>query len=503
MDLRIVKRLTKLKSCIKEYQTVKIRQFSEGHSSEIGNYRLLSNNSLTENYLYSDIYSRCGIVSENKEVLVLSDSTDFDYSKQFRRIKPNSGLGYIGNGSGLGYNAHVSLVVDATNESIYGLSDIYLWHRVAKKSPFRLLTEARTEYNILKKKQLSGFLSPIEEKRYEELSTFSIEIDGQKYSTIYQLPFEYRESYRWLQGIRNSDSVLSNVNKVTYVQDREGDMYDTFVNLPTLDAHLLIRSRSNRPILTADGKKHHIHDYRHELTELGKHDILVRDRDTGIERTARIGIKSATVSLLRGSLNAQYEQAYPNSVTVNVVYAEEVATSVPADKEPIFWCLITTHEVTTLEQVIKITYWYSMRWIIEIFFRLLKKSGFQLEASELETGYALRKLGILTMEAAIQALQLKQARTGDETLGIDTIFTEQEVECLESILPEWEGNTDKQKNPFPSHSLPWATWIIARLGGWKGYKNNRPPGVLCLRNGLLKFKNIYYGFKIANSKSCV
>ena len=305
------------------------------------------------------------------------------------------------------------------------------------------------------------------------------------------------ESYRWSACFEQSTAVLAPTATSTAVQDREGDLYETFVRERADNLHLLIRSKMDRTIQLASGEQAHLHDYRNALTEMGQHTIKVRDRDTGKERNAVIAIKSAPVTLLRGNLRAAYMADYPTSVSLNVVYAEEVASSVPAGKPPIFWCILTTHKVETLEEAIQITYWYSMRWLIELLFRLVKKDGFRLESSELETGYALRKLGILTMEAAVKVLQLKQARGGDETLPIATVFTDHEVECLEKLTVKLEGVTEKQQNPFKTRTLPWATWIIARLGGWNGYKNNRPPGILTLKMGLDKFNIIYIGFTIS------
>ncbi len=41
----------------------------------------------------------------------------------------------------------------------------------------------------------------------------------------------------------------------------------------------------------------------------------------------------------------------------------------------------------------------------------------------------------------------------------------------------------------------WATWIIARLGGWKNYNSKRPPAPIVLKKGLDKFTAIYQGVK--------
>jgi hypothetical protein len=68
---------------------------------------------------------------------------------------------------------------------------------------------------------------------------------------------------------------------------------------------------------------------------------------------------------------------------------------------------------------------------------------------------------------------------------------------LEDVLPRFEGKTEKQKNPYPRNNLAWAAWIIARLGGWKGYASQRPPGVIIFHDGWMRFHDILDGWRIA------
>ncbi|MBI3882724.1 MAG: transposase, partial [Sphingobacteriales bacterium] len=39
-------------------------------------------------------------------------------------------------------------------------------------------------------------------------------------------------------------------------------------------------------------------------------------------------------------------------------------------------------------------------------------------------------------------------------------------------------------------------WIIARLGGWKGYSSERKPGITTLWIGLEKFYDTYNGWRM-------
>lgn len=501
MDRRLAKRLEFTRILLAKHQTVHLRPHLKGHTEEMGFYRLLRNKNVTEEALVEAL--KQNLVSmdfTDRSLLVIADSSDIDYSRQRRRIQPDSGLGPIGNDKGYGYNVHINLAFDADHGGLYGIPDVQLWSRQEGPSATRQLRQlGKRRRKLVHQYRAQGTLSKAQIAERQELECKTIQTSTGSYRSSYALPLEARESHRWQTCITRSRSCLRGARQITYVHDREGDIFDTLVLAREENEHLLIRSKSNRVIQTLDGQRKYLHDYRHELEELGYQDIEIQDPTTGKKRHARIGIKSAKVHILREKSRAAYHRHYPASVEMNVVYAEEMPQTVPAGEAPVFWCLLTTHAVDTLEQAIQIVKWYAQRWWIELFFRLIKKSGFQLESSELETGYALRKLGILTMEVAVQVLQLKQAREGDQSIPIEAVFSPAEIECLEAISPRWNGNTEKQKNPFPKRTLPWAAWLISRMGGWKGYKNNRPPGVLTIRRGLDHFNLIFIGYSFSSS----
>ena len=84
-----------------------------------------------------------------------------------------------------------------------------------------------------------------------------------------------------------------------------------------------------------------------------------------------------------------------------------------------------------------------------------------------------------------------------EPLPASICFSEEEIECIEMHCSNLEGKTQKQKNPYPKSSLRYATWVIARLGGWKGYTSERKSGITTLWIGIEKFYNIFIGWQHA------
>jgi hypothetical protein len=160
---------------------------------------------------------------------------------------------------------------------------------------------------------------------------------------------------------------------------------------------------------------------------------------------------------------------------------------------------LTTIPVRTFEEALMIIEWYGCRWMIEEVFRILKKEGFDIEASELGSGKSVRKLCLLILDATIKIFQMRICLEIDEgePLPACVCFNNEEIDLIEMQCNNLEGKTLKQKNPYAKKSLQYATWVIARLGGWKGYAKERKPGITTLWNGLKDFYSSFKGWTLA------
>ena len=114
----------------------------------------------------------------------------------------------------------------------------------------------------------------------------------------------------------------------------------------------------------------------------------------------------------------------------------------------------------------------------------------------LESIQAIQRLTILALSVAVRILQMLTRRDQPE-LSATYVNSYQEQQCLSAIAPSLSGRTSLQKNPDPPYSLAWATWIIARLGGWSGYRSQKPPGISTLVCGLRQFESFFQGWKLA------
>ena len=74
----------------------------------------------------------------------------------------------------------------------------------------------------------------------------------------------------------------------------------------------------------------------------------------------------------------------------------------------------------------------------------------------------------MALSVAVRTLQMVEGRDNTQ-LSAALTFCQQQQQCLSVIQSSVEGDTQKLQNPYPQGCLPWATWIIARLGGWSGY----------------------------------
>ena len=116
------------------------------------------------------------------------------------------------------------------------------------------------------------------------------------------------------------------------------------------------------------------------------------------------------------------------------------------------------HPATTLAEAAWIVELYRRRWIIEQLFRTLKSQGLDLEDSLLSDGEALERLAAAALIAAASVMPLVQGRgEAGATLSATRVFAPAEISVLEPLVRKLEGKTAKQKNPYPKHSLAWAS----------------------------------------------
>lgn len=496
MDTRLVKRLDSFELRLEAIQQVSVRGLSKDRSEETAFYRLMNNDELTEDILIERATNKTSELVEGLHILAISDTTDIDMSRHRRRLKPNSGLGYIGDGKGYGYNCHATIAVDASSGMVLGLANSYLWCREQSESLYTQLRKASAKRNKLKKLAKCRSLSSKEAEEFCELTNASVVFEGEEYKSPYSLPFEARESYRWLSSSLQTQKRLGAAARITHVMDMEGDIYDVFEKVPSEKSDLLVRCDGLRacssPTQTSSQKGLVLQQYRQSLPTLGTLTISIRDTKTHKTKQAKFDVRCAPVRIYNPRLNSKHQQKLLPWIDLYVVFAYQI--NAETGETPLNWCLLSTHKVQTFEDACQITAWYARRWLIELLFRIIKTEGFDLESSELESGCAIRKLGLITLNTAMNVMKLKQARDGDTSLPIEAVFEPSQVQCLEAISPDYDGKTEKQKNPFEPKTLPWAAWVIARLGGWKPGNKARPPGILTLKRGMDNFNLIYMGF---------
>ena len=176
------------------------------------------------------------------------------------------------------------------------------------------------------------------------------------------------------------------------------------------------------------------------------------------------------------------------------MYAIHALEANPPDGEdPAEWMLLSNMPVTSLEDACERVRWYSLRWRIEMFFKVLK-SGFRVEACRL--GTADRLICYLTLMGIVawRLFMLTLLARTDPTLPCTQFLSEQEWTVL-SIKSQGKGRPPREA-PRIAEALVW----IAKLGVYLARKNDGPPGTLVLWRGWKRLMDLTEGWCLANQQ---
>lgn len=353
-------------------------------------------------------------------VLVPQDTTYIDYTAH----PETEGLGPLGNHKGRGIVCHTTLAV--TPEGV----------------PLGLLAQK----NWVRDAETYGALTA---RRKREISD--------------------KESIKWLESVDALKQARMVCPDTTFISvgDRESDIYDLFAMERPDGVELLMRAAWNRAVVDE-------HRYLWETVcaapALGAVEIRLPRNAENKARNCILTLRSTQVKI---KPPRSRKKGLP-AISMWAVLARE--ENPPADCAPVEWMLLTTIPTLTIEQAMERVHWYTCRWSIEVWHRILK-TGCRIESRQLET--IERLLVALTLYSIVAwriFFATMLARVGPN-LPCTVLLTEvewQALYCTTHRVPI------AQKEP---PSLGDAILWIAKLGGFLARKGDGNPGPQVLWRG--------------------
>ena len=308
-------------------------------------------------------------------------------------------------------------------------------------------------------------------------------------------PIEEKESYRWLEGLRQSREVAQQSPGVTCVcmGDSEADIYELFAE-PRGDrspVHLLVRASFDRRLTKESNESsRHISDAVLATPVRFTQKIFVRARKAKVSCEKRGRRQPRKSRKAKVEVHATQVTLRPpwrpdrrfSPVSVNAVLVRELDP--PKGEEPVEWLLVTTLPIDSVELVRQIIRYYTVRWMIEVFFRVLK-SGCRIEQRRFEHMDRLLPCLAIYLIIAWRTLFVCRLARSRPDLDCEVVFESSEWQSVWTVIHQ-------QPPPRPPPCLEKMVRLIARLGGYVTRRD--PPGPQTLWLGLQRMRDLAWAW---------
>ena len=304
-------------------------------------------------------------------------------------------------------------------------------------------------------------------QQYETRETAKIELSKEKKS---RRPIEEKESYRWLETAREALELVPDNVKPIIICDREGDFYELYAEMLSLNASFVVRVTHDRD--TVDGNQSN--QQLRRTAACGEVEISI-PRDTRANapaRTAKMEIAYCSVAIAKPKRSGK---EIPKQLVLNLVRITEIGES----KEPIEWFLATNMSVENAEDAMKIVGYYVHRWKIERFHYILK-SGCQVEKIQQRTYGRIQSMLLIYSVIAAFILAMTYFARSVPDAPCDVFLEEDEWKILYRLI------TRKPIPPDKPYSIKTAVEYLGELGCYKHSPSDGDYGVKSVWQGLTK-----------------
>jgi Transposase Tn5 dimerisation domain/Transposase DNA-binding/Transposase DDE domain len=306
-------------------------------------------------------------------------------------------------------------------------------------------------------------------------------------------PFEDKESHRWRDSLEASRELAGRcpTTRIVWVADSEADIFEVIgagmeEPRPT-NFDWIVRACQDRSVVCETAKSYLRETVMATPVLFGKTiQVRARKAKVGCEtrgrrqprkpRKAEMEVRAARVTL-RGPYRPGGKLA---DVTVNVVIVSEV--NPPADDVAVEWILITSLAVDCAEQVRLVVEYYTVRWMVEVFFRTLK-SGCRVEERRFETLEALLPCVATYLIVAWRTLFVCRLGRALPEISCEAIFEPAEWKSVYSVV-------HRKPTPAQPPTLQQMVRMVAQLGGYVNRKRADEPGPQTVWLGLQRLQDI-------------
>lgn len=370
-----------------------------------------------------------------EKVLLVQDTTSFNFSHH----PATTGLGALANAASRGFLAHSTLAVSQSGVPL-GLMEQQVWVRQDEDMG----------------------------KRHQR----------------HDLPFEEKESYKWVKGLP-APAAPQPQQPYVVVCDAEAHIYAFLDEMYEQGLDFIVRAADARSFTQAG----------QALFTTLAHQPVQQHFRFSLKRHPEREAREAVLELRFSHLTLKRPQrAVAKRATLTVFVVDVLEPHPPNGEAAVHWVLLTSLPVDTVEQAHQITLWYTYRWLVERFHFVLK-SGCKLEESQLRQAERLERLLAVYSLVAWKLLwltyQARQTPAAACTVALQTV----EWHALYAFIHR------TQAVPNTAPSLRQAVRWIGQLGGFLARKGDGEPGVKVLWRGWTRLQDIVSMWLISHPPS--
>lgn len=248
------------------------------------------------------------------------------------------------------------------------------------------------------------------------------------------IPIEEKKTFSWIKGMRDCMELKARMPNTSIINilDREADFFDLFddrrKNCPSID--LIVRAKHDR----GTTGEHKLFDTVRLSRIQTRLEIKVPRQSAKSKKSKQKArpkrserIANVAVRYTRVNLNPPSHCKDRNVIPIWIVHVME--DTPPNGVDPLEWFLLTTIEMGSISDALNCIKWYSLRWRIEDWHRVLK-SGCGIEKLAHQTAERLRRAIAINMVIAWRIMLMTLLGRKTPELPAELLFSDLEIKVL-------------------------------------------------------------------------